>query len=374
MEVRVKNAGTRKLNNIRVSTDLPLNWRSTVDPRPDRLARAGQGRGRHRSRFQPPADVAVGDYEPKIKTECSADNRKVESEDKIVRVHVASKTNVIGHRPAGAASRRPAGRDRRLRHQADPPLTDEEIFHDATIPILKADDLSKRYEDGVLALDHLNLTVRAGEVYCLLGANGAGKTTTINLFLGFIPPTTGACFINGIDVAKDPLEAKKHVAFVSENVMLYGNFTARQNLDFFAKLGGKPDLDKERYYQVMRRVSLQEKAFEQRVKTFSKGMRQKLGISIAIIKDAAAILLDEPTSGLDPKAAEEFQEILRELKAEGKAILMSTHDIFRAKEIGDRVGIMKEGRLVMERTREELQVEDLVKIYIDYMKSEPLTA
>ena len=240
-------------------------------------------------------------------------------------------------------------------------------------PILKAEDLSKRYEDGILALDHLNLNVRGGEAYCLLGANGAGKTTTINLFLNFIPPTTGTCFINGIDVTKDPLEAKKYVAFVSENVMLYGNFTARQNLDFFAKLGGKPDLTKEHYYQVMRRVSLQEKAFEQRVKTFSKGMRQKLGISIAVIKDAPAILLDEPTSGLDPKAAEEFLEILDELKKEGKAILMSTHDIFRAKEIGDRVGIMKEGRLVMERTRAELQYEDLVKIYIDYMKSEPLT-
>jgi ABC-2 type transport system ATP-binding protein len=114
-------------------------------------------------------------------------------------------------------------------------------------------------------------------------------------------------------------------------------------------------------------------AFEQRVKNFSKGMRQKLGISIAIIKNAPGILLDEPTAGLDPKAAEEFLEILRELKNEGKAILMSTHDIFRAKEIGDRVGIMKEGRLVMERTREELQYEDLVKIYIDYMRSEPLT-
>ncbi len=241
-------------------------------------------------------------------------------------------------------------------------------------PILKADNLSKRYEDGVLALDHLNLEVRPGEVYCLLGANGAGKTTTINLFLDFIPPTTGTCFINGVDVSKNPLEAKKYVSFVSENVMLYGNFTARQNLDFFAKLGGKPDLAKEQYYQVMRRVSLQEKAFERRVKTFSKGMRQKLGISIAIIKDAPAILLDEPTSGLDPKAAEEFQEILAELRTEGKAILMSTHDIFRAKEIGDRIGIMKEGRLVMERTREELQYEDLVKIYIDYMRSEPLTA
>jgi len=243
-----------------------------------------------------------------------------------------------------------------------------------TYPILKADDLSKRYEDGVLALDHLNLEVRPGEVYCLLGANGAGKTTTINLFLNFIPPTTGTCFINGIDVTKDPLEAKKHVAFVSENVMLYGNFTARQNLDFFAKLGGRNDLAKSDYHHVMRRVSLQEKAFDQRVKNFSKGMRQKLGISIAIIKNAPAILLDEPTSGLDPKAATEFLEIMDELKTEGKAILMSTHDIFRAKEIGDRVGIMKEGRLVMERTRQELQYEDLVKIYIDYMKSEPLAA
>lgn len=241
-------------------------------------------------------------------------------------------------------------------------------------PILKADDLSKRYEDGVLALDHLNLEVRPGEVYCLLGANGAGKTTTVNLFLNFIPPTTGTCYIQGIDVTKDPLEAKKHVAFVSENVMLYGNFTARQNLDFFARLGGKESLNKEDYYQVMRRVSLQENAFEQRVKSFSKGMRQKLGISIAIIKDAPSILLDEPTSGLDPKAAAEFLEILNELREEGKAVFMSTHDIFRAKDIADRVGIMKEGRLVMERTREELQYEDLVKIYIDYMRAEPLSA
>jgi len=238
--------------------------------------------------------------------------------------------------------------------------------------VLSAEDLSKRYEDDVLAVDHLTLNIPPGEVYCLLGANGAGKTTTINLFLNFIPPTTGTCYVNGIDVTKDPLEAKKYVSFVSENVMLYGNFTARQNLDFFAKLGGKTNLAKSDHYQVMRRVSLQEKAFEQRVKNFSKGMRQKLGISIAVIKDAPGILLDEPTSGLDPKAAEEFLEILDELKKEGKAVLMSTHDIFRAKEIGDRVGIMKEGRLVIERTREELQYEDLVKIYIDYMKSEPL--
>jgi ABC-2 type transport system ATP-binding protein len=150
--------------------------------------------------------------------------------------------------------------------------------------------------------------------------------------------------------------------------MLYGNFTARQNLDFFAKLGGKKDLTKDDYYAVMRKVGLQEKAFEMKLKNFSKGMRQKLGISIAIIKDAPNILLDEPTSGLDPKAASEFLKILSDLREEGKAIFMSTHDIFRAKAIADRVGIMKEGRLVMLRTREEFLEENLEKIYLDYMQ------
>ena len=238
-------------------------------------------------------------------------------------------------------------------------------------PILKADDLSKRYEDGVLAVDHLNLSIYPGEVYCLLGANGAGKTTTINLFLNFIPPTTGTCYIKGIDVNRDPLEAKKHVAFVSENVMLYGNFTARQNLDFFAKLGGKTDLVKNDYYQVMRRVSLQEKAFDQRVKNFSKGMRQKLGISIAIIKDAPAILLDEPTSGLDPQSGREFLEILVQMRDKGKSVFMSTHDIFRAKLIADRIGFMRKGRLVMMKTAKELAHEDLTDLYIQYMEEQP---
>lgn len=234
--------------------------------------------------------------------------------------------------------------------------------------MLQAIDLTKRYEDGLLALDHLSLEVKEGEIFCLLGANGAGKTTTINLFLNFIDPTDGSAQINGIDVAKDPLEAKKYVSYVSENVMLYGNFTARQNLDFFAKLGGKTNLTKDDYYMEMRKVGLQEEAFEMKLKNFSKGMRQKLGITIAIIKDAPNILLDEPTSGLDPKAAAEFVKILKGLRGKGKAILMCTHDIFRAKEIADRVGIMKEGRLVMLRDREEFLEEDLEKIYLDYMQ------
>jgi ABC-2 type transport system ATP-binding protein len=234
--------------------------------------------------------------------------------------------------------------------------------------MLQAIDLTKRYEDGLLALDHLSLEVKEGEIFCLLGANGAGKTTTINLFLNFIDPTDGTAQINGIDVARDPLEAKKYVSYVSENVMLYGNFTARQNLDFFAKLGGKTNLTKDDYYMEMRKVGLQEDAFEMKLKNFSKGMRQKLGITIAIIKDAPNILLDEPTSGLDPKAAAEFVKILKGLRSKGKAILICTHDIFRAKEIADRVGIMKEGRLVMLRDREEFLEEDLEKIYLDYMQ------
>ncbi len=234
--------------------------------------------------------------------------------------------------------------------------------------MLQAIDLSKRYEDNNLALDALNLSIQEGEIFCLLGANGAGKTTAINLFLNFIEPTGGVALINEIDVNKDPLEAKKYVSYVSENVMLYGNFTARQNLDFFARLGGKKNLSKEDYHMQMRHIGLQEEAFEMRVKKFSKGMRQKLGISIAIIKDAPNILLDEPTSGLDPKAAAEFIKILKNLRNQGKTILMCTHDIFRTKVIADRIGIMKEGRLVMIRTREEFLEEDLEKIYLDYMQ------
>ena len=235
--------------------------------------------------------------------------------------------------------------------------------------MIQAINLTKRYEDGLLALDALNFEVKPGEVYCLLGANGAGKTTTINLFLNFIEPTSGQALINSIDCARAPLDAKKYVSFVSENVMLYGNFTARQNLDFFARLAGRRDMSREDYYMVMRKVGLPEKAFEQRLKEFSKGMRQKLGIAIALVKDAPAIMLDEPTSGLDPKAAAEFMQLLKTLKAQGKAVLMSTHDIFRTKEIADRVGILKEGRLVLQRTREQLLLEDLEKLYLDYMQA-----
>lgn len=234
--------------------------------------------------------------------------------------------------------------------------------------ILEAQNLTKVYEDGLCALDHVSYKVKAGEIFCLLGDNGAGKTTTINLFLGFIDPTEGTALINGIDVTKDPLAAKQHVAYLSDVVMLYPNFTARQNLDFFARLGGRHNLTREDYYNVLRQVGLQEKAFEQKLKGFSKGMRQKVGLAIAIVKEAPGIILDEPTSGLDPKAANEFLEILHQLRAQGRAILISTHDIFRAKEIADTVAIMSEGKVLAVKSKEELQHENLEKLYLDYIQ------
>ena len=234
--------------------------------------------------------------------------------------------------------------------------------------MLQAINLTKRYDNNILALDNLNLTINEGEIFCLLGANGAGKSTTINLFLNSIEPTSGFAKINNIDIVKEPLDAKKYISYVSENVMLYGNFTARQNLDLFAKLGGKTNLTKKDYYNHMRQVSLQEEAFEMRLKKFSKGMRQKVGITIAIIKDTPNILLDEPTSGLDPKATAEFIKIIQGLRDKNKAIFMCTHDIFRAKEIADRIGIMKNGKLIMIKQRDEFYKENLEKIYLEFMQ------
>ena len=233
--------------------------------------------------------------------------------------------------------------------------------------MLETKDLTKKYEDGLLALDHLNLRVEPGEIFCMFGANGAGKTTAINLILGFIPPTEGTAFVEGVDVVKEPLKSKEHISFVSENVMLYGNFSAYQNLDYFSRLAGKRNLKKTDYADVMSRVGLQKKAFDMRVKNFSKGMRQKLGIAFAILKDAPNLILDEPTSGLDPKSGQEFLDLLLELKDREKSIFISSHDIFRAKFIADRVGFMLQGKLVMMKTSEDLQGEDLNKLYLEYM-------
>ena len=233
--------------------------------------------------------------------------------------------------------------------------------------MLEAVELTKCYEDGTLALQNLSLKVFPGQVYVMLGGNGAGKSTALNLFLNFIEPTSGEARVDNIVTHKHPLEAKKRLAYVSENVMLYPNFTAIQNLDFFARLGTRKKFSPEDYTNVLLRVGLEQEAHNRRLKGFSKGMRQKCGIAIAVLRNAPAIVLDEPTSGLDPKAAFEFIHLILTLKEEGRSILMSTHDIFRAKRVADHVGIINEGRLVMQRSREELVDEDLEQLYVQYI-------
>jgi ABC-2 type transport system ATP-binding protein len=232
--------------------------------------------------------------------------------------------------------------------------------------MLEARDLSKSY-NGSVALERLNLEVHPGEVFCLLGANGAGKTTTINLFLNFIEPSGGTARINGVDVTVSPLETKKWIAYIPEQVMLYRNLSGLENLEYFTALAGNGSYSRGELRSLFGQVGLQSDAADKRVSTYSKGMRQKVGIAIAVAKKAKALLLDEPTSGLDPKAANEFSELLRKLSGEGVAVLMATHDLFRAKESGSRVGIMKHGRLVRTLSTSEIGHADLERIYLEHM-------
>ncbi len=233
-------------------------------------------------------------------------------------------------------------------------------------PVLEASKLRKQYGEFV-ALKGLDLRVSPGEVYCLLGANGAGKTTTIQLFLGFIAPSSGTAIIAGKDVRQEPIETKRLTAYVPENVMLYPNLTGLENLAFFATLAGRGDVGDGALRASLERVGLQPEAIGRRVGTYSKGMRQKVGIALAIVKEARALLLDEPTSGLDPKASNEFSELLLRVKDEGVAVLMATHDIFRSKAVGDRVGIMKHGELVETMSMKEVSDVDLERIYLEHM-------
>ncbi len=231
--------------------------------------------------------------------------------------------------------------------------------------MLEAVALTKHYGNNE-ALKSLDLQVREGDIYCLLGANGAGKTTTINLFLNFISPTSGVAKVDGVSVEQAPQKTKRHLAYIPEQVMLYGNLSGLENLDYFARLGGNIyEQDELRSFLV--RCGLQQSAADRPIGGYSKGMRQKVGVAIALAKNAKALLLDEPTSGLDPKASNEFSELLLQLKEQGAAIFMATHDLFRAKETGTRIGIMREGQLVQEMRSDDVSHSDLERIYLEQM-------
>ena len=228
--------------------------------------------------------------------------------------------------------------------------------------MLIAENLSKTYGD-YKALNNLNLKLNKGEIFALLGQNGAGKSTTINIFLGFVRPTEGVAKINGISVIDHPEETKKFIAYIPETVLLYPNLTGVENLKFFSSLAGF-NYDNEALTNFLSKAGLQSDAHHNRLGGYSKGMRQKVGIAIAIAKKAKVLLLDEPTSGLDPKASNEFSEILKELASEGTTIFMATHDIFRAKEVADRIGIMKRGNLISEINADEISANELEKLYL----------
>ncbi len=231
--------------------------------------------------------------------------------------------------------------------------------------MLEARGATKRY-NGTAALDALDLSIDRGEIVCLLGANGAGKTTTVNLFLGFLTPDEGHVRVDGADVATDVRAARAKLAYIPDQVNLFPLLTGAENLQYFSRLSGR-DLASAEASDLLVRAGLASAAVDRRVAGYSKGMRQKVGIAIALAKQAGALVLDEPLSGLDPLAANDFGAHLRELRDAGTAVLMVTHDIFRAREIADRIAIMKQGKLVGLIEARDVAPDALDRLYAEHM-------
>jgi len=219
--------------------------------------------------------------------------------------------------------------------------------------LLSVCGLKKRY-GPINAVAGIDLELRRGEILGLLGPNGAGKTTAILMMLGLTEPSDGTIDIDGFDPRRDPLEVKRRVGYLPDSVGFYDNLTARQNLRYTARLGGLPRPKIEaKIDRSLRRVGLDPVA-DRRVGTFSRGMRQRLGIAEILMRGVKLAILDEPTSGLDPQATFELLEIIRDLKLDGTAVLLSSHLLDRVQAVCDRVALFHEGRIVLEGTVPEL--------------------
>jgi ABC-2 type transport system ATP-binding protein len=208
---------------------------------------------------------------------------------------------------------------------------------------LDARSVAAGYGDKTI-LQGLDLQVRPGEIYALLGANGAGKTTTLGLFLGFVAPAAGTVRVDGIDPAAQPGPARRRLAYIPENVALYEHLSARENVAYLLDLAGQAE-DDAAIDLALGLAGLAASAFDRRVVGFSKGMRQKVAIALASMRRVPVLLLDEPTSGLDPQATVEFNRLLAQLRQQGVAILMVTHDLLSAADVADRIGFLDAGRL-----------------------------
>ncbi len=211
-------------------------------------------------------------------------------------------------------------------------------------PVIRTEALTKTYGTAV-AVDHIDMTVEAGEVFGLLGPNGAGKTTTILMMLGLTEPTSGTAAVAGFDPLRQPLEVKRRVGYMPDQVGFYDTLTGVVNLRYTAKLCGIPgaDIDK-RINAALERVRLVD-AGRRPVGTYSRGMRQRLGIAEILMKGATVAILDEPTGGLDPQASREFLELILSLKNEGMTILLSSHMLEMVQSVCDRVALFNKGKI-----------------------------
>jgi ABC-2 type transport system ATP-binding protein len=235
------------------------------------------------------------------------------------------------------------------------------------LKMIQINELTKKYGDST-ALDKLNISITKGEIFGLLGANGAGKSTTINTLLGFVIPDSGNVKINEIDTVKNAQETRKLIGYIPENVNLYPYLSGLENLDYFCKLAGLK-YNKSELQDFLRTCGLEKIAHVKKVSGYSKGMRQKVGIAIAYAKKAQVYLLDEPASGLDPLASNELSLLLKKLAAEGATILMASHDIFRVREVCNRIGILKNGILVKELNSQDVSANELEALYLKFMQN-----
>jgi ABC-2 type transport system ATP-binding protein len=223
-------------------------------------------------------------------------------------------------------------------------------------------DLTKRY-GNFTAVDNLNLTVRQGEVFGLLGPNGAGKTTTILMILGLTEPTSGQIEVLGYDPTRQPLTVKSRVGYLPDQVGFYDELTALENLHYIARLNGLNGKNADaRLQAALEKVGLQDVAHK-RVGTFSRGMRQRLGVAEVLLKQPEMIIMDEPTQGLDPEGAREFLQLVQSLKEEGITILLSSHLLHQVQAICDRVGLFNRGRMELVGTVDELARKVLGRAY-----------
>lgn len=218
---------------------------------------------------------------------------------------------------------------------------------------LQADQLQVS-RSGKEVLNGISFSVCAGEVYALLGGNGAGKSTTLLSFLGFLSPSGGSLRVSGKDVSENISAVRQAVAYLPESASLYEHLNARENLSYFLQLA-QLKLEESEIETALDRVSLAVDSRDQKLKGYSKGMRQKVAIALAILRDTDILLLDEPTSGLDPAAIDEFHDLVRDLADNGKTVLMVTHDVYGACQVADRIGLLRDGILVDEYTAPDNQ-------------------